>query len=53
MFELRCFFGPGYRAYCGEDADNIILLLCGGCKDTQARDIEKAKEYWQEYQDHA
>jgi len=47
--ELRMFFGPGYRAYFGEDADNIVVLLCGGDKDSQSRDIKNAKEYWKEY----
>jgi putative addiction module killer protein len=50
--ELRMFFGPGYRVYFGEEAGNIIILLCGGDKDSQKQDIKKAKEYWKEYQDH-
>ena len=47
--ELRMFFGPGYRVYYGEDADNIVVLLCGGDKDSQSRDIKNAKEYWKDY----
>ena len=47
--ELRMFFGPGYRVYFGEDADNIVVLLCGGAKDSQSRDIKNAKEYWRDY----
>ena len=47
--ELRMFFGPGYRVYFGEDADNIVVLLCGGDKDSQSRDIKNAKEYWKDY----
>lgn len=47
--ELRMFFGSGYRVYFGEDADNIVVLLCGGDKDSQSRDIKKAKEYWKDY----
>lgn len=47
--ELRLFFGPGYRVYFGEDGDRLVVLLCGGDKSTQARDIEQAKAYWQEY----
>lgn len=47
--ELRMFFGPGYRIYFGEDADNIVVLLCGGDKDSQSRDIKNAKEYWGDY----
>ena len=47
--ELRMFFGPGYRVYFGEDAHNIVVLLCGGDKDSQSRDIKNAKEYWKDY----
>ncbi len=47
--ELRMFFGPGYRVYFGEDADNIVVLLCGGDKGSQQQDIKKAQAYWQEY----
>jgi putative addiction module killer protein len=49
---LRLFFGPGYRVYFGEDARNIVILLCGGDKSTQNQDIETAKAYWKEYQEH-
>jgi len=49
VFELRMFFGPGYRVYFGEDAENIVVLLCGGDKNTQDHDIEAAKAYWKEY----
>jgi len=41
--------GPGYRVYFAEDGDEIIVLLIGGDKKTQGRDIEKAKEYWRNY----
>ena len=51
--ELRLFFGPGYRVYFGEDKGNIVVLLCGGDKSSQARDIETAGNYWKEYKDHA
>lgn len=47
--ELRMFFGLGYRVYFGEDADNIVVLLCGGDKNSQSRDIRNAKEYWKDY----
>nr|WP_305791014.1 hypothetical protein [Desulforhopalus sp. IMCC35007] len=43
------FFGAGYRVYFGEDAENIVVLLCGGDKGSQAQDIKKAKAYWREY----
>lgn len=49
VHELRFFFGPGYRVYFGEDGDKIVVLLCGGDKDSQSRDIQQAQLYWQEY----
>lgn len=51
--ELRLFFGPGYRVYFAEDGDTIVVLLLGGEKGSQNRDIEKAKAYWEEYQTYA
>lgn len=50
VFELRFFIGPGYRIYFAEDGDRIIILLCGGDKKSQARDIRKAQDYWHEVQ---
>ena len=47
--ELRIFHGPGYRVYFGLDGDTVVLLLCGGSKDTQARDIQTAQRYWRDY----
>ena len=47
--ELRLFFGPGYRVYFGEDANGVVVLLCGGDKTTQNQDIKQAKAYWKEY----
>ncbi|MGI0483333.1 type II toxin-antitoxin system RelE/ParE family toxin [Geminocystis sp. CENA526] len=49
IFELRFTFGGGFRVYFGEDGDRIVVLLLGGDKSTQTEDIEKAKNYWQEY----
>lgn len=48
VFELRFSFGPGYRVYFGEDGD-LVVLLCGGTKNTQGSDILKAKSYWRDY----
>lgn len=50
--ELRFFFGPGYRTYFGEDGDTIVVLLCGGDKSSQRRDMRRAKAYWKEYLSH-
>jgi len=49
VFELRMDFGPGYRAYFAEDGPKIVLLLIGGDKSTQTKDIKAAKAYWQQY----
>ncbi|MYF56288.1 type II toxin-antitoxin system RelE/ParE family toxin, partial [Candidatus Poribacteria bacterium] len=51
LFELRIHFGPGYRVYFSEVRDTLILLLCGGDKSSQQRDIERAKTYWQDYKE--
>ncbi len=49
VFELRFFFGPGYRVYFGQDGESIVILLCGGDKSTQKHDIERVLEYWRLY----
>jgi putative addiction module killer protein len=48
--ELKIDFGGGYRVYFGQIGTKIILILCGGIKRTQDEDIEKAKEYWRDYE---
>lgn len=50
LYELRFFFGSGYRVYFGMLGDAVILLLCGGDKSHQADDIKKAINYWKEAQ---
>lgn len=47
--ELRIDYGPGYRVYFGLEGQTIVLLLCGGDKSTQTKDIETAKRYLNEY----
>ncbi len=49
VFEYRLEFGPGYRIYFGKDGDMLIILLGGGTKKRQQRDIEVAKTLWREY----
>ena len=49
IYELRLFFGPGYRVYFGEHGGKMILLLTGGDKSTQKKDIKTAKEFWKTY----
>lgn len=49
LFELRLHFGSGYRIYYGHVGAKIILLIGGGSKATQKKDIRKAKQYWEKY----
>ena len=49
VLERRINVGPGYRVYFGRDGDTLIVLLGGGTKDRQQRDIEDARQLWQEY----
>ena len=46
--ELKLDFGPGYRIYFAEHDEIIVILLCGGNKSSQVKDINTAKMYWQE-----
>ncbi len=47
--ELKIDYGPGYRVYYGQSGKFVILLLCGGDKDTQQKDFETAKDYWRDF----
>jgi putative addiction module killer protein len=49
VMELRIDYGPGYRVYFGQVDQRIVLLLCGGDKSFQGRDIAKARAYWADY----
>lgn len=49
--ELRIHYGPGYRVYFGREAERVVVLLCGGDKGSQNRDIEQAKTLWKEHRD--
>ena len=49
VLECRIHFGPGYRVYLGRDGDTLIILLGGGDKRRQQKDIEDAQDIWQEY----
>lgn len=49
LYELRVDVGPGYRVYYGQAGSRTVLLLCGGTKQRQARDIQLAREYWDDY----
>ena len=50
VMERRITFGPGYRIYFGRDGATLVILLGGGSKQRQDRDIEKAKWRWDDYQ---
>ena len=47
--ELRVDYGAGYRVYLGQKGQTLVVLLCGGDKRTQDRDIRLAKQYWHEF----
>lgn len=49
VFEARMFFGPGYRLYFGIDNGKLIVLLGGGDKSKQSKDIRTAISNWKEY----
>lgn len=49
VFEYVADFGPGYRVYFGKDGDEIVILLGGGTKNRQQRDIDAAKSCWEDY----
>ena len=49
VYELRIHYGPGIRIYFSKVGNTIVLLLCGGDKGSQARDIKKAKEYLKDH----
>ncbi len=49
VFEYKLDFGPGYRIYFGKDGPRIVILLGGGTKKRQQRDISAALANWQDY----
>ena len=49
VLEYRIDWGPGYRVYFGRDGEVLVILLTGGTKQRQARDIVRAKEFWADY----
>lgn len=51
VMELRIVHGPGYRVYYAYEGMQVVLLLLGGDKGSQKRDIETAKAYWKEHQE--
>ena len=51
VYELRLAFGSGYRIYFGKDGYKIVVILSGGDKKTQKKDIQAAIEYWNKYKE--
>lgn len=49
VMELRIDWGPGYRVYFAREGQVVVLLLCGGDKRTQDKDIKHAKDYFRDY----
>lgn len=48
--EYKIDYGPGYRIYFGQEGDRVIILLAGGSKRSQEKDIRLAQRYWTQYQ---
>ena len=49
VLEYRIDFGPGYRVYFGRDGNVVVVLLTGGTKKRQQRDIKSAVAFWRDY----
>lgn len=49
VLEYEIDFGPGYRVYFGRDGEQLVILLTGGTKKRQQRDIKDATTYWRDY----
>ena len=49
VVELRIHIGAGYRVYCARHGQFVAILLCGGDKSSQPKDIRRAKEFWTEW----
>jgi len=52
VHELRLHFGPGYRIYFGTVGANVVILVGGGTKSGQGRDIARARDLWAEFKVH-
>jgi len=51
VYELKIDYGPGYRGYYALNGKTVVLLLIGGDKSTQKKDISLAKAYWQDHKE--
>ena len=51
VYELKIDYGPGYRVYYALNGKTVVLLLLGGDKSTQRKDILQARNYWEDYKE--
>ena len=51
VYELRLHMGPGFRIYYGHDGKELIVLLIGGDKSSQRRNIDQAQRFWRDYRE--
>ena len=49
VYEYKIDFGPGYRIYFGRDESTLVILLAGGTKKRQSKDIQDAQACWADY----
>jgi putative addiction module killer protein len=49
VYEYKIDFGPGYRIYFGKDGERVVILIAGGTKKRQQKDIEAAQACWADY----
>ena len=49
VYEYKIDFGPGYRIYFGRDGDRVVILIGGGTKKRQNKDIQHAQQCWADY----
>lgn len=49
VLEYRLDWGPGDRVYFGRDGETLVILLTGGTKQRQSKDVAAAKAYWADY----
>ncbi len=49
VWERKIDYGKGFRLYYAKDGEELIVLLCGGTKSRQQKDIEQAKSFWADY----
>ncbi|WP_044206632.1 type II toxin-antitoxin system RelE/ParE family toxin [Pectobacterium odoriferum] len=50
VWEIKVDYGPGYRVYYAIEGDKMILLFTGDDKSSQSKDLDKAVQYWRDYQ---